>query len=163
MKVAQLMTTPVRSCRAWDTLAVAVQLMRAHACGCVVVADPAGVAEAVLTDRDVCLCALRTLRPLDQLRVHEAMSTTLHVCSPEDDVKSAAAELAACRVRRLPVVDAQGCAVGLLSIDDLAREAGRERDLFARPVSAEDVGMTLSTLIRPQVIVDAGERTPRPS
>lgn len=163
MKVAQLMTTPVRSCRAWDTLAVAVRLMREHACGCVVVADPAGVAEAVLTDRDVCLCALRTLRPLDQLRVHEAMSTSLHVCAPEDDVKSAAAELAACRVRRLPVVDARGCAVGLLSIDDLARAAGRDRDLFAQPVRAEDVGMTLSNVIRPQIVIDADSRTPRSS
>jgi CBS domain-containing protein len=157
MKVAQLMTHPVQTCRAWESLDVAARLMRDHACGCVVVLDGMEHAIAVITDRDVCLCALRTLRPLDAVRVADAMSKAIHVCRLQDDVKRAEFELAAFQVRRLPVVDEEGFVVGLLSLDDLAREASRERDLFARSVSAEDVGMTLASLTRPHLVVDVEE------
>jgi CBS domain-containing protein len=154
MKVERLMTRTVGTCVPTDGLDRAAQTMRSRDCGCVVVTDPASHPTAVVTDRDICMCALRTLRPLQMLHVSDAMSPSLITCRPDDTVPRAEAVMCQNRVRRLPVVDGEGKLVGILSIDDIAREAARERDLFSRPVQANDVGLTLAAVSRKRVVVD---------
>jgi CBS domain-containing protein len=154
MKVKELMTQPVRTCRATDGLDAAARTMKDRSCGCVVVVDERERPVAIVTDRDICLCALRTLRPLQLLRVSDAMTSPLRTSRPEDKISDAEAAMGRWHVRRLPVVDAAGRLVGILALDDIAREAARDRSLFARPVTADEVGMTLATLTRPRIIVE---------
>jgi CBS domain-containing protein len=52
------------------------------------------------------------------------------------------------RVRRLPVVDAEGKLVGVLSISDLARAAVAAK-AKKKPVAASDVGKTLGAISSP--------------
>lgn len=154
MKVERLMTRSVGTCSPTEGLDRAAQTMRSQDCGCVVVTDAASHPTAVVTDRDICLCALRTLRPLQMLHVADAMTSGVITCRPDDTVTRAEAVMGKHHVRRLPVVDADGKLVGILSIDDIAREAARERDLFSRPVQAKDVGLTLAAVSQRRIVVE---------
>jgi len=53
------------------------------------------------------------------------MSNQLFTCHPEDAVSSAEKRMGEKQVRRLPVVDPQGRLVGILTLNDLAREAAK--------------------------------------
>jgi CBS domain-containing protein len=160
MKIQQLMTRVVWTSRPMDSLDRAARIMMDHDCGSIVVVDDEGLPIAMLTDRDVCMAALKTRRSLDALKVADAMSTRLYACRAEDPVSSAQTTMALRLVRRLPVVDRRGHLVGLLSLDDIAREAARDApvaprpsgaEAFAAPITAEDAGRTLGALAKPRI------------
>jgi len=67
---------------------------------------------AMITDRDVCMAAYTTGRPLTALHVYDAMSRELHTCEPGDSVADAEAIMRENQVRRLPVVDDAGNLAG---------------------------------------------------
>ena len=152
MKVEELMRRAVVTVRSDDPLLDAAHEMLRHGCGSVVVVDGLHRPIGMLTDRDVCLEAARTDCRLSELRAEEAMHRGVHSCAPEDSIEAAEQKMARHRVRRLPVVGASGRLEGLLSLDDLAGEAWRERGLFAPPVSASGVGRTLGESNRPRLV-----------
>ena len=151
MRAMQLMTHPAQVCRRDDSLETAVRLMERNDCGCVVVVDEEQHPVAMVTDRDAVLCALRARKPLHGIAVYEAMSSYVVTCQTDDAVAQVEGAMRGWRVRRLPVVDATGRVVGLVSIDDLAWRAARDRELFARQLGAEEVGLTLALAARPHV------------
>lgn len=55
------------------------------------------------------------------------------------------------RVRRLPVVDGEGRLVGIVSLNDVAREAAREVGRKAREVSQQEVAAPLAAVCEPRV------------
>lgn len=130
--------------------------MRDRDCGSIVVVDEHRRPIAVLTDRDICLAALRTGRPLAAIDVQSAMSKRLFTCRIGDTIEQAEQTMSLHQVRRLPVVDARGQLVGLLALDDIAREACREESWLAPPVSCAAVGRTLGQIVRPHLIEDVG-------
>ena len=154
MKVRELMTRSVAICRREDGLDAAVRTMKERVCGCVVVADDRQRPVGIVTDRDACLAALRYGKALHELPVSAAMSSPVTTCSFEDEVAGAESTMARFQVRRLPVVERGGRIVGIVSVDDIARRAVADRDLFARPVRSEDVGMTLGEIARPHIVVE---------
>jgi CBS domain-containing protein len=151
MRVEQLMSKPVWTCRREQSLEDAVRLMERHGCGCVVVVDAERLPVAIVTDRDAALAALRARKPLQRIRVEEAMSSFVVTCGARDEVAQVEGAMRGWRVRRLPVVDDQGQAIGLVSVDDLAWRAARDRELFARQLSADEVGLTLALAARPHL------------
>lgn len=157
MRVQQLMSRAVWVCRPADGLDVPARMMRDHDCGCVVVVDEEEKPVAMVTDRDVCLCAVRTLRPLQMLQVSDAMSTGVHVCRAEDSVAEAEATMSLRRVRRLPVVARTGRLVGILSLDDIARETSGD------PVAVGGIARTLAQVSRPHVVTRVPGRQARSS
>lgn len=129
----------------------AVRLMRDHHVGDVVVVEnktgetlPLGI----LTDRDIVLELLAVDVDLDTVTVGDAMTYELFTAD-EDDELSAAVDLMRDRgVRRLPVVNASGGLIGILTVDDIidllaeqlhalaalvTREQHREREHRTRP------------------------------
>ena len=151
MRVQRLMTRAVWTCTPSTGLDGAVRIMRDQGCGSIVVVDELDHPLAMVTDRDVSLCALESGRTLSQLRVSDAMSAEIHTCRPEDLVAEAEATMIRWQVRRLPVVDSRGCLVGIVSLDDIARESVRELAPHAGPVTADEVARTLGALARPRV------------
>jgi CBS domain-containing protein len=151
MVVEDLMTSEVGSCRPFDTLDRGARIMWERDCGAVPVLDQDGRVVAMLTDRDICMAALTQGRPLSEMRVSSAMSRSLWTCRREDEVKDAEKLMRSHQVRRLPVVDADGKLVGVLSISDLARSAvaARKRTAKEKPVAAADVGKTLGAISAP--------------
>ena len=152
MKVRDLMTHEVATVRPEHTLARAARLMQERDCGCVAVTDEASRVVGILTDRDVCLAALDRDRALSKIAVADAMTSEVVACSPDDDVPATEKRMGLHQVRRVPVVDARGDLVGILSLDDLARESCREADLIVPPVSEKGVGRTLGQISRPHLI-----------
>ncbi|HZN41658.1 MAG TPA: CBS domain-containing protein [Planctomycetota bacterium] len=126
MKVQDMMSKTVTTCAMQDTLNTVAQKLWDLDCGVLPVVDPDQRPLAVITDRDVCMAAFTTGKPLDDLRVLGSMSKQIWTCRAQEEVNSAAMRMAKHGVRRLPVVDAEGRLVGMLSLNDLAIAAANE-------------------------------------
>jgi CBS domain-containing protein len=153
MKVEQLMTRTVRTCRPDDTLNTPAQIMWEQDCGCVpVVTDEEGGARVVgmLTDRDICMAAYTQGRPLEAIRVSSAMSQRVCSCRPTDALRVALNVLRANQLHRLPVVDADEHLIGVLSLADIAREAGREHGRKGAEVKEDDIAQALEAISEPR-------------
>lgn len=152
MNVSNLMQRRVATVGPDERLDRVAHLLRDRECGSVVVVDERRRPLAMVTDRDVCLAALRHATALAEIPVSSAMSAKLFTCRSEQDLDDAERAMALHQVRRLPVVDAGGALVGLLALDDIAREASRERELLSPRVSCSSVGKTLGEITRPRVV-----------
>jgi len=159
MNVEELMTRDVATCRPGDALSHAAQLMWDRDCGCVPVVDDAGVPLAMITDRDVCMAALTQGRPLTQIPVSTAMSQRIVTCAPSDEVTTAESIMRSSQVRRLPVTDARGVLVGVLSLNDIATHGHLGRRLQSKKddLGADAIATTLSAICaKPASIAHAG-------
>ena len=151
MRVQDLMTTEVGTCRAFDGADRGAQIMWERDCGAVPVLDQEGSVVAMLTDRDLCMAAMTQGRALSEIRVSSAMSRNLWACRPDDDLSQTEAVMRTRKVRRLPVVDGEGKLVGLLSLSDLARAsmAPKPGKAQKKAVEASEVGATLGAISSP--------------
>jgi len=151
MRVEQLMTRQVKTCGPEETLSRAAQIMWDNDCGCVPVCMEDRVIRpiGIITDRDICMSAFFQGKPLADLRVAEAMSRTVRSCAPEDSLAEAERIMRNARIRRLPVVNASGALVGIITLADLAREADREQTSPKQTVTGDEVGVTLASIVSP--------------
>ncbi|MFI5315313.1 MAG: CBS domain-containing protein [Myxococcota bacterium] len=154
MRVEDLMNKDVRACKADDSMNEAARVMWEIDCGFVpvVAADGSGRVVGVITDRDVCMASYTRGVSLHELRVSEAMSASVRACSPGDSLSSAEAEMGAGRVRRLPVVDAAGQLLGILSLADIARRLATSRAHGRKEITASEVGDLLAAVCQPRQI-----------
>jgi CBS domain-containing protein len=97
--------------------------MRDRDCGCVPIIDQSTARlVGVVTDRDIALRGVATgLSP--DARVGDIMSTSPRSCREADHLDKVESLMANLQVRRMPVVDAEGCCVGIIAQADLARAA----------------------------------------
>lgn len=151
MQIAEIMTQGVQTCRPEDTLEDAAQLLWDHDCGCLPVLRGDGSHQVVglITDRDICMCALLEQKPLAALKVSQAMSKQVFACRSADAVSVAEKLMAGARIRRLPVLDEGDGLVGIVSLADLARESLRKAPQARLPVPDSGVGDTLAAICRP--------------
>jgi CBS domain-containing protein len=146
MKVEALMTRDVKSCRPDQSLAEAAHLMWSHDCGCVPVTGSSDRVLGIITDRDICMAAYFTGRPLAQISVDESMSRDVMAVRPEDSIEVAEAIMKRVQVRRLPVTDPSGRIVGMLSLNDIAREATKQPASKTSELALSEVAMTLGAV-----------------
>ena len=125
MRVEQAMQHDLKACHPRDFLNHAAQLMWENACGCVPVVDEQNKPVGILTDRDICMAAYTQGRPLAEIRAENSMARNPVCCKSDDEVRAAMELMRDHGARRLPVVDAHGGLVGILSLDDLACESRR--------------------------------------
>jgi len=131
MKIAQIMKGDVEVCAPDDNLAAAASRMWDCDIGCLPVLDTEGHVIGMITDRDVCMAALTRGQRLDEIPVSVAMSKEVLSCGPEAALVEAEEIMRSGQVRRLPVIDSAACLVGLVSLNDLARLAEREKEVGA--------------------------------
>jgi CBS-domain-containing membrane protein len=143
------MTQSVRTCSPQDTLDVAARAMWEGDCGTVPVVDDSRRVVGMLTDRDICMAAYTQGKPLAAIPVASAMAKQVVSCRPDDELLIAERAMQKARVRRLPVVDAKGRLAGILSLNDLARNTGKDRAGKPRAISADEVTATLSAICEP--------------
>jgi predicted transcriptional regulator len=122
-----------------ERLDVVARVLWEQDCGIVPIVDSANVLVGVVTDRDVCMAGYTQGRPLGEITIPSVMSRVLRTCRPEDPLATAMAAMQQAQVHRLPVVDARGLIVGILSTNDLVRLAN------TRP-AALDLGTVLKML-----------------
>ena len=157
MKVAELMVEEVTACSPDDALNRAAQIMWENDCGCVPVVDRAARLIAVLTDRDICMAAYTRGGTLKDIRVSAAMSSELFACRPDDDLLDAQKMMREHQVRRMPVSDATGRLVGILSLNDVARAIAR------KAVTKAAAADTLVKICAPHVRPDAAKPSAAPA
>jgi len=151
MKVKDLMVSDVKCCGTFDTLNTAAQLMWDNDIGRVPVVDKDGHVIGMLTDRDICMAAYIQGAPLTDSVVTGAMSKQVFFCAPDNDVAVAEELMRGKQVRRLPVIDAQGHLAGIISLNDIAREAAREAGLKkAREVTDSEIAGVLASVCAPR-------------
>jgi len=85
MKVKDLMTRDLVTCKADQSAQDAARLMEEHDCGSLPVLDGEEAA-GVITDRDLCLTAMRRDARLQDLKVRDAMSADPLCCAPDDGI-----------------------------------------------------------------------------
>ncbi len=125
MNVEQIMNRNVKSCHPGDSLNLAAQLMWENRCGAVPVVDGESKLVGFLTDRDVCMAAYTQGKPLAAMQVDSAMARKVTSCHGDDDLEFAMRLMGEKGLRRLPVAGSDGKLLGILSLDDLACEAGK--------------------------------------
>ena len=140
MKVGRLMTSNARTCRPTDSLSQAAEIMWQSDFGCLPVVNESGEAIAMITDRDICMAAFTQGKALSQIAVANAASRTLVTVRDNDTIETAESLMRRHQIRRMPVVDASGKPIGVLSLNDLARHTGPRRAVevaaFAQTVAA---------------------------
>ena len=133
MRVADVMTTSVRSVRAATSLKDAAALMTQHGVAGLPVVDGNGNILGVVSQRDV----LRILGTDAQAAVvYEAMSSPAITIGPDAPVSEAALVMLERSINRLPVV-AGGELVGIVSRSDLVRTYTRSDEEIEREIRDE--------------------------
>jgi len=157
MRIDQIMTANVKTCRPTDTLDVAAKLMWDHDIGAVVIVDDRGQVIGMVTDRDACMAAFTQHQPLHGLSCTVAMTTHVVTCRPEDTDVAVARLMAKNKIRRLPVIDEAQRPIGLVSLNDLALAMARGSE-----VPAKEVAGTLAAICehRPQAPIAASRPGP---
>jgi CBS domain-containing protein len=150
MNVDSLMCRTVKSCSPDQTLADAAAIMWENDCGCVPVVDVNHCPVGMITDRDICMAAYLNGKPLQEMIVKDTMSRQVLSVRASDSIDAAERLMRGAQVRRLPVTQPSGMLVGILSLNDIAREAGRERTNRSPGVERDEVAVTLSAVCRPR-------------
>lgn len=148
MKVDSLMTRNVRVCRPNDTLSDAARIMWDEDLGCLPVMDETGRVLAMVTDRDICMAAYTRGASLRDLPVSVAMSRGLLSCSPDTSISDVEHLMRDAQIRRVPVIDAVGSLVGIISLADIARHANSSP--LRMPFEGLGVASTLARIAVPR-------------
>jgi len=146
MKIAQVMKRDVEVCGLDDNLAAAASRMWDCDIGCLAVVDAAGQVVGMVTDRDICMAALTRGQTLRDIPVSVAMAKEVLSCPPDATLIEAEEIMRSGQVRRLPVIDSEGCMVGIVSLNDFARLAEQEIGRKNRDLSAQEVTATLAAV-----------------
>jgi CBS domain-containing protein len=121
MRVKDIMSSDVASCRPDMDLAAVAQIMWDRDCGFVPVVDEAGTLCGVITDRDICIAAATRGVAPQEIRANQAMHPVpLFTVGPDDWVDAGLATMRHGQVRRLPVIDEDGKLAGVLSLNDIS-------------------------------------------
>ncbi|MCU0814287.1 MAG: CBS domain-containing protein [Burkholderiaceae bacterium] len=118
----------------------AAKLMRTHHVGSLVVVDdtPAGrVPVGMLTDRDIVTTVVAKDVDPRTLQVQDVMSADLVSVKSDASVIDLLRTMRAKGLRRLPVTDAAGVLVGLVSLDDLLGVVTEELRATVAAIEAE--------------------------
>jgi CBS domain-containing protein len=142
MKVRELMTR-AETCTAPTDLAAVAMTMWRQDCGIVPVVDESRRVIGVLTDRDICIAVATRHRRPEELTARDVMAGRLFSAGPDDDVQVAMETMRTQRIRRLPVVDAEGRLEGILSMHDIIMRA---RPSGSRPTAGPSANEVLATL-----------------
>jgi predicted transcriptional regulator len=83
-----------------------------------------------------------------EITVGEVATRRAICCSPDDDVRSALAKMVQAKIRRLPVVNAEGKLEGMIAMDDVVapivlKDSGRgnqptSQDALSKPLRSSD-------------------------
>lgn len=122
MRVADLCTRSAVSIAPSGSIIDAAQLMRARHVGSLVVVEERGgqrIPVGMLTDRDIVLAVIAAGVEPGSLTVGDVMTHPPVTCHDSDSLFEAIQRMRDRGVRRLPVIDAGGALVGVLSADDV--------------------------------------------
>jgi CBS-domain-containing membrane protein len=150
MIVSQLMSRNLETCNPQDSLQDAARKMWDGDIGCLPVLDSEAHLVGIVTDRDAFMAAYTQGRPLTDISVDSAMAHRVFSCSPTDRIEDVEGIMKAHQVRRVPVIDQQGHIVGVVSMNDIARESAREIKERRPELNVDTFVSTLASICEPR-------------
>jgi CBS domain-containing protein len=162
MKIRDLMTRDVVTCGVDATLESAADLFWTRDCGSIPVVDSAGRLAGIVTDRDVCLGAFFSGRPMRDLALAQSMCRTVQTCRPDDEVDVALRLMKEHRVRRLPVVDGDGRVEGMVGLADLASAVLSGKSIGGSDTLIAVLAAVTSSVAAKAPVANVTEITPEP-
>jgi len=123
MKIREIMTPDAQCIRSDETLVDAASLMRQLDVGVLPVCDD-DVVVGMLTDRDIAIRAVAESRDPSCTLVHEIMSPGTIFVYDDHDVQEAVRVMEDHQIRRAPVLNREKKLVGIVSLGDIAVDAG---------------------------------------
>jgi CBS domain-containing protein len=136
MKISEIMTRAVITARSGDTIQNIAQRMADRDVGCLPVTD-GDTLVGIVTDRDIVMRAVASGKN-SLCSVRDVMTAPAKSCLAEDSVESVVRWMGKQQVRRVPIVDAAGKLVGLVSLADAAKHS-----------EAASTGSALEKIVRP--------------
>jgi CBS domain-containing protein len=159
VKVKEIMTANAKACVPTNSLADAAWLMWDTDCGILPVVAEGGKVVGLITDRDICMAAATKGRNLSNIAVEDVISGDVFACKPEEEVKSALTTMRDKKVRRLPVVAADGKLQGVLSMNDVVLKAEETKDKNAPELSYSDVVDTYKSICQHRLPMQQAQAT----
>ena len=126
MRLKDVITSNVQVVAPDATIREAAALMKALDIGPLPVCDGRRLL-GVVTDRDLTVRATADGRDPNTTRVREVMSEGVVTCFEDDDIVTVAQLMQREQIRRLPVLSRDKMLVGIVSLGDLAVEAGDDQ------------------------------------
>lgn len=120
MKIAEVMTRGVDPIDPTASVQNAATQMAEYDVGAVLV-GAADQLEGVLTDRDIILRVVVEGRNPADVAVRDVMSPNVYSCRADDAVETVFANMRERQIRRMPVLDESGRAIGVVTLSDLAK------------------------------------------
>jgi CBS domain-containing protein len=146
MKVQEVMKSHIQSCRLHTSLAAAAAMMWDYDCGALPVVNDAGHVLGMITDRDIAIAAATKGRPASEIAVSEVISGNVYSCAQDDNIHAALKTMRHAKVRRLPVVNAEGRLQGILCMNDIALRAEEAHGKHVPDLSYGDAMSTFKAL-----------------
>lgn len=146
MKVQDVMNSHVQSCQPDTNLAAAAGVMWDHDCGVLPVVNDVGQVIGMITDRDIAMAAATKGRQAGEIPVRDVLSGHVYSCAPDDDIHAALKTMRHAKVRRLPVVNAEGQLQGILCLNDIALRAEEAHGRHVPEISYDDAMSTLKAV-----------------
>lgn len=134
MKIAQLIANKgpfVATITSEANIAHLVDDLKRHNIGAAVVSPDGRTVEGIVSERDIVRAMTEHLRDIATLTVGQIMTTEVYTCAPDDSVEELMGQMTEHRFRHVPVIDADGALIAVVSIGDLVKhrlaELGDER------------------------------------
>jgi CBS domain-containing protein len=142
MVCQELMTPLPTTCQPDHTLAEVSAMMKRDDVGAIpVVEDGSTRLLGLVTDRDIVVKAVADGLDPAQTAVSEVMSTDLVSCRVDEPVERALDLMTSYQIRRVPIVDAKGDVVGIIS----------QADVATRLNEPEETGQVVEAISQPDV------------
>jgi CBS domain-containing protein len=147
MNIRELMVKEVTSCSPDTDLETAGRMMWDHNCGAIPVLDNEDHPIGVVTDRDIAMSAVLNHKPLWEISARDVIGTReVFTCNIDDDIQSALSMMQTHKIRRLPIIDSDGCLRGILTIDDIVAGSKKMEGKTTPPLSYEDAMGTMKAV-----------------
>ena len=128
-KCGEVMTREPACCEPGDSIQRAAQVMKTEDVGSlpVVQSQSNRTLVGIVTDRDVVVKVIAEGRSAENASVRDAMTQNPVTVRDDDDVNRALSAMADRKVRRIPVVDAEGRLCGIIAQADIATRLHHDR------------------------------------
>lgn len=146
MKVKQIMTPQPKAIWLTESLADAAELMWENDCGVLPVMKDGRKVIGMITDRDICMAVAVRDRNPSGVSVEEVMTGQVYSVNPEDDIDHALETMQQHKIRRLPVVNAEGELEGIMSMNDVVLNANASDGAPGNSIGYGDVVKTYQAI-----------------
>lgn len=136
MSIESLLRRPVQTLPPEAPCREAAQLLRDERVGCVVVSEE-GRPLGIVTDRDLVVRVMASGLDPDKTPLRDIMSGEPVFLADQRGIDQVVATMRQERIRRIPIVDAEGRLEGVISLDDLLPLLARQLGELAEAIRGE--------------------------